>query len=82
MLTKKKMIRRIDIIFWSIIIIRAIIAIIQAIQSGDINIHFVTDDHLELLSLKDSICISFSITFFMFFMFFFFVIASLLKTFI
>ena len=75
------MIRRIDIIFWSIIIIRAIIAIIQAIQSGDINIHFVTDSQLEILSLKDSIWISFSITFFMLFMFFFFVIASLLQNF-
>ena len=75
------MIRKIDIIFWSIIIIRAIIEIIQTIQSGAINIHFVTDSHLELLSMKDSICISFSITFFMLFMFFFFVIASLLQNF-
>ena len=81
MITKKKMIRRIDIIFWSIIIIRAIITIIQAIQSGDINIHFVTDSQLELLSMKDSICISFSMVFFMLFMFFFFVIASLIQNF-
>ena len=81
MLTKKKMIRRIDIIFWSIIIIRAIIEIIQAIQGGDINIHFVTDNHLELLSIKDSIYISFSTTVFMLFMFSFFVIASLLQNF-
>ena len=75
MITKKKMIRGIDLIFWSFIIIRTIIDMIHGIEIGDINLDAINT--VESLGIKEYA----SICFFMVFVFSFFIIVSLLKSF-
>lgn len=75
MITKKKIIRGIDLIFWSFIIIRTIMDMIHAIEIGDINLDAI--NMVESLGFKEYA----SICFFMFFVFSFFTVVSLLKSF-
>ena len=75
MITKKKIIRGIDLIFWSFIIIRTIMDMIHAIEIGDINLDAI--NMVESLGIKEYA----SICFFMFFVFSFFIVVSLLKSF-
>ncbi len=75
MLTKKKMIRGIDLIFWSFIIIRTIMDMIHGIEIGDINLDAINT--VESLGIKEYA----SICFFMLFVFSFYIVVSLLKSF-
>ncbi len=75
MLTKKKMIRGIDLIFWLFIIIRTIMDMIHGIEIGDINLDAINT--VESLGIKEYA----SICFFMVFVFSFYIIVSLFKSF-